>query len=493
LNERLVPQPQRLSLVVPIISLLATLAFGFFLVRFLEGVAMKNLLDENENVIEAMSEGIQNEIRFSRSSVSIMSDSPWVLPLLLDPNPENLERAHSVLDRYNAGLGFSVCYLMNVQGITIASSNRNAPDSFMGVDYAFRPYFKEALQGRPSFYIASGVTSRERGFYASYPVNDKQGKIAGVAVIKKNIEAAKNILRGYPESFFISPKGIIFLSGSKDMVFRPLWPLAEGHIRELKDSKQFEYISAEAVFPERIWDGKKVKYRGESYRVFQKTLGPKGWALVLLAPLKKASFLVFFGWAVTAFMMALILLLSFWTISRLKDRGLLKVSEARYRGLFENSRDAIMILAPPSWKFVSGNLATVEMFRVKDEDEFISFWPWDLSPERQSDGGDSAEKAKAMIDLAVAEGFCFFSWMHKRTNGEEFPASVLLTRIGSGSEMIILATVRDISHEKKMELALKQKIEELERFNKFAVGRELQMVELKAQLKALQEKNGREG
>lgn len=171
----------------------------------------------------------------------------------------------------------------------------------------------------------------------------------------------------------------------------------------------------------------------------------------------------------------------------------LRRSEAKYRGLFENSRDAIMMLDPPSWKFSSGNLATIEMFRLKDEQEFISLAPWDLSPERQPDGSLSAGKAKSMIELAVKEGFCFFNWIHQRRNGETFQASVLLTRIGTGPEAFVLATVRDISQEKELEETLKQKVEELERFNRLAVGRELTMIELKQKLKALESKQGPRG
>lgn len=50
-------------------------------------------------------------------------------------------------------------------------------------------------------------------------------------------------------------------------------------------------------------------------------------------------------------------------------------SEARYRTLFESSRDAIMNLSPPDWKFTSGNPATAAMFGTRDETEFVSLGP----------------------------------------------------------------------------------------------------------------------
>jgi PAS domain S-box-containing protein len=107
----------------------------------------------------------------------------------------------------------------------------------------------------------------------------------------------------------------------------------------------------------------------------------------------------------------------------------LKDSEEQYRTLFESSRDAIMTLAPPTWLFTSGNRATVELFRLRDEAEFISLGPWQLSPERQPDGKPSDKKAKEMIEAAMRNGSHFFGWTHCRSDGTPFPAEVILTRI----------------------------------------------------------------
>jgi PAS domain S-box-containing protein len=128
----------------------------------------------------------------------------------------------------------------------------------------------------------------------------------------------------------------------------------------------------------------------------------------------------------------------------------LKGSEVRFRTLFESSRDAIMTLEPPEWKFTSGNPSTVQMFRAKDEAEFTSHGPGTVSPELQPDGRNSAEKAKEMIEAAMRDGSSFFEWTHKRLDGEDFPASVLLTRMERDGAMILQATVRDITEQKKI-------------------------------------------
>jgi PAS domain S-box-containing protein len=165
----------------------------------------------------------------------------------------------------------------------------------------------------------------------------------------------------------------------------------------------------------------------------------------------------------------------------------LKESEERHRILFVSSRDAIMTLEPPSWIFTDGNPATIKLFGAKDEMDFISYAPWQLSPELQPDGQPSGEKSKEMIEAAMREGSHFFEWIHKRINGEEFPATVLLTRVTLRDKTFLQATVRDITERRKAEQEIEKRINDLEDFYDMAVGRELRMIELKEKIRELEE------
>jgi PAS domain S-box-containing protein len=115
-----------------------------------------------------------------------------------------------------------------------------------------------------------------------------------------------------------------------------------------------------------------------------------------------------------------------------------------------------MILKPPLWKFAKGNQSVVAMFNAKTEDEFLSFDPWQLSPELQPDGRASLEKAKEMCEKALREGSCLFEWTHKRISGEEFFATVLLSRMGQGENVFLQALVRDITERKQVEEKLRE-------------------------------------
>lgn len=135
---------------------------------------------------------------------------------------------------------------------------------------------------------------------------------------------------------------------------------------------------------------------------------------------------------------------------RKRSEEALRESESRYRNLFERSRDAMMIASPSTLGFVAANQAALEMFDVHDEAAFCSIGPLNVSPEVQPDGRGSAEKAREMIEAALKEGSCYFEWRHKKLNGREFPAGVLLTRVELAGETMLLSTIRDMSSTERL-------------------------------------------
>ena len=135
----------------------------------------------------------------------------------------------------------------------------------------------------------------------------------------------------------------------------------------------------------------------------------------------------------------------------------LAVSERKHRILFESSRDAIMTLAPPTWRFTSANLATLELFGAGAEVDFTSVEPWQVSPKRQPDGELSSTKGLRMITTAMAEGSHFFDWTHKTLAGVDFAATVLLTRVELNDEVFLQATVRDVTELRRAEAAQRER------------------------------------
>ncbi|RLB93741.1 MAG: hypothetical protein DRH26_03140 [Deltaproteobacteria bacterium] len=126
----------------------------------------------------------------------------------------------------------------------------------------------------------------------------------------------------------------------------------------------------------------------------------------------------------------------------------LKESEKKYRDLFETSMDSLLLISPER-AFLDCNSATLNLFNIDSKEKFLTLSSIDLSPTHQSDGALSSKKAIEMIDKAILNGSHFFEWKHKRLNGKEFDASVLLTRVQIDDRTLLQGTVRDISEEKK--------------------------------------------
>ena len=128
---------------------------------------------------------------------------------------------------------------------------------------------------------------------------------------------------------------------------------------------------------------------------------------------------------------------------------LLKMSEKKYKDLFEKSDDAILIIK--NKKFVDCNQATVKMLHYKNKNELLNTHPSQLSPEFQPDGKPSFEKADEMMNIAFKKGSHRFEWDHKKADGEVFPVEVLLTDVSTCEDEKILHTVwRDITDRKQV-------------------------------------------
>jgi len=131
---------------------------------------------------------------------------------------------------------------MDSAGNTIASSNRNAPDSFVGKNYDVRHYFQQAIMGKPSTYLALGITSSRRGAYFSHPIFTKTQKSPiGIVVIKASIELIeKELITGKDEIVMVTdPHSIVFISNRKSLLYHSLKQLSDAQLFQVDRSLQF--------------------------------------------------------------------------------------------------------------------------------------------------------------------------------------------------------------------------------------------------------------
>lgn len=139
--------------------------------------------------------------------------------------------------------------------------------------------------------------------------------------------------------------------------------------------------------------------------------------------------------------------------------GALKESEARYRTLFEMAQEAILVLDHEGL-LVDCNPATERLFGAS-RDELLGCSILDLTREPGHDDRHGSEKIRHLMAMALAGTPQRFEVVHRALTGETFDAEVALGAAWVGSELGLLAVVRDISRQKQAQAQLRQEWERL--------------------------------
>ena len=296
------------------------------------------------------------EIQEAEEAVRAMSGSPWIAPALESRSPQTLAQANAVLDRYQQRFGAAVAYLMDTSGTTIASSNRGDPDSFVGQKYAFRPYFQEAMAGNAGRYFALGVTSKKRGFYASYPVQDPAGKVIGVAVFKMTLNRFQQELREFDPAFLIDPQGIVFVASRPDLDYHSLWPVAVTDPAGFK--AQYGTDRFTPIFSQPLHDEARVEFAGRRYVVTRQNIAAviaPGWALVNLEPFNPVMHYRLMGIAAAFILVVLTLVFAGTNLSLREGANRIMASEARFRTMFAAAPEAVFVFDPETRRIIGAN------------------------------------------------------------------------------------------------------------------------------------------
>ncbi len=212
----------------------------------------------------------------------IISQNPAVADALVGNNGEELNSVlKSFADRANA----DHIFLMDLNGKTIAASNYESPNSFVGNNYAFRPYFRDAITGKTGQFYAIGATTGEPGFFVSAPVYDGFGNIFGVIVVKTGFQSLNRAWQESGIQILVSNiDSVVVLASKPSNRFQTLHPLTVHTRLNLENAQQFGNQQLRPL--DWLADGNgHVKLDGNEYLLAQVQIERENWTLHLLTSL----------------------------------------------------------------------------------------------------------------------------------------------------------------------------------------------------------------
>lgn len=279
----------KLRIIISTIAFLAFFSISVGMVIFFNSLRDKTY-DEasfrSDELVNDIADDIDLHISEYSGILGFISRQEEFKKALERGDAERLSRANSQLDRLCSIMeAMDVCYLMDVNGNTIASSNRGSPDSFVGKNYSFRPYFRQAVSGVPAEYAALGVTSNKRGLYYAYPVYGNKDGPSGVIVVKENIEHLRAVIVKPYEGVMMmtGPNGVVFFSNREGWLYKTLWEVTPEQALEIKESKQFGDGPWEWAGIKRTEEHHAFDAAGTEYHIHQKELrNMPGWNIVYL-------------------------------------------------------------------------------------------------------------------------------------------------------------------------------------------------------------------
>ncbi len=471
----------KLRLILIVLSLLAFLsasAGGLFYYNSLKKASFQEAERKAAVRLTMLNKTISSFLSENVKPVKTLAKMEIFRKLLTNPDKSNQVEAETILDLFQKTLVVDVCYIMNDKGVTIATSNRNYPDTFMNKNFGFRPYFTTAIQGEGATYLALGTTSRKRGGYYSYPIYAKDKKeIIGIAVIKTSIELIEKELVPLDDEIILvtDPHGVIFISNRDDWIYHTIEKLSSQVIEEITQSRQFgngpwTWIGLKEIEVNRSKDSENNHYLTHSSFLE----GYPGWQVIYLRDLKtvyqavSSPLLRITGQVVITLLVLVGLSVLFLyqkasreIIKRKEAQEALRISDKRYRSLY-NDTPAMLHSIDQSGRIISVSNHWLASMGYRHEEvigkKITQFY--------------TEESRKYAEESAIPDFF-------KKGILKDIPyqfikkdgtiIDILLSAIGIRDEknnlIRSLAVSVDITQRKKAEEALKRAKEELSRYS----------------------------
>ncbi|MEP3847291.1 MAG: ATP-binding protein [Paracoccaceae bacterium] len=180
--------------------------------------------------------------------------------------------------------GIDAIYLMDRTGLTVSASNATSPSSFVGQNYAFRPYFQNAMEGEQARFYGIGATTGLPGYFISDAVKNDNQSTLGVVALKIDLSKLEQSWRDAGERVLLTnEQGVVLLASDPDWRYQTLFALSEQQRSDIEGARQFPGQSLDRL----DWsptDGNAARIAGADWIHIMSNQLPHEWQLHYFAP-----------------------------------------------------------------------------------------------------------------------------------------------------------------------------------------------------------------
>ncbi len=237
------PPSQRLFRLAILLLGFAALVGGTSLLAFRFSLAMglAELQATGRHRLDLYATSLEREIDKYAYFPTTLGLEKDVLHLLTTPKPmpAQIEQLNLYLEQLNERAGTLSIYVLNVNGRVMATSNWRRPDSYLGEDLSFRPYFRQAMDTGSGRFFGIGTTRGEPGYYLTSALTNAQGTV-GVAVLKVGLQQLEKTWSTVEAPALVADEnGVVILASVPDWKFTTLKPLDDATRRAFDQTQQY--------------------------------------------------------------------------------------------------------------------------------------------------------------------------------------------------------------------------------------------------------------
>ncbi|XQM36722.1 histidine kinase [Cupriavidus sp. H19C3] len=226
-----------LALLVLAALIAAASWFGY---RYTYDNALARQAERGQVQLRLYAQALDSELARYDYVPSLLSLDARIDALLANPAaPARVNDANIYLAALNARAGTRVVYVLDAHGKVLAASNYQRPDSFVGEDLSFRPYFHTAIEGQLGRFYGVGTTRSESGYYLSAPLGNRDHP-RGVAVVKIGLEPLENRWQGADSQMLLADEnGVVILASDPSWKLAALRPIPPELRARLERTRQY--------------------------------------------------------------------------------------------------------------------------------------------------------------------------------------------------------------------------------------------------------------